>query len=75
MRSGPLVINDYVSFAPVAAPNGTQQSEQEIEAALPKDQEQKDSALDDMIADKLTEFVSSRSLRFTMPTSDLGEGN
>ncbi|XP_014273828.1 uncharacterized protein [Halyomorpha halys] len=75
LKSGPLVINDYISLAPVAAPNGTQPSPQEIEASLPQDPQKKDSALDDIIADKLTQFVSSRSLRFTIPPpTELGEG-
>ncbi|XP_014273827.1 uncharacterized protein [Halyomorpha halys] len=67
LRSGPLVINDYISLAPNAVPNVTQPSSEEIEASLPKDAEEKESALDEMIADKVTTFISSRSLRLNFP--------
>ncbi|XP_022918421.1 uncharacterized protein [Onthophagus taurus] len=50
-------------------------TDEDIEKNLPRDLNAKDEALDSMLYDKITSFVSSRTLRFTMPkfTSDLSE--
>ncbi|KAK9501637.1 hypothetical protein O3M35_012328 [Rhynocoris fuscipes] len=68
----PLVLNDYLSLTPVRrssdqSNNGVARSEQEIEASLPKSTEEKEQVLDEMIADKVTEYLQARSLQFKLP--------
>lgn len=47
-------------------------SEEQIDKTLPRNLEDKDTALTTMLLDKLTSFVSSRTLQVTMPKIDLG---
>ncbi|XP_014241354.1 uncharacterized protein LOC106662064 [Cimex lectularius] len=72
----PVVINDFLSLTPDknAPRNETARSESEISSNLPADPEKKDSKLDEMIADKMTRFLQSRSLQFTVPAADIVEG-
>lgn len=71
----PIVINDYLAVTPdkSALENVTTQTEEEIESTLPKNHEEKEAALDELIVDKMSRYIQSRSLRFSMP-SDMSEG-
>lgn len=52
--------------APIAN-NSNQINQEQIEKSLPKEPHAKDTALDNLLYDKITSFISSRTLRFTMP--------
>lgn len=51
------------------APTTPQQNltDEELENSLPRDAEGRDSALDNLLYDKISSYVSSRTLRVTMP--------
>ena len=76
----PLQINEFMSLAkdPEAVENetttsGPPPSERELEAALPRDDHERSSKLDDMIVDRLSRFLRTRTLQFSLP-ADLIEG-
>ncbi|KAL1137699.1 hypothetical protein AAG570_009395 [Ranatra chinensis] len=74
----PLRITEFVSLGRDPTDRETApppQSENQLEASLlPLDSEKKNDVLDDMIADRLTTFLKTRTLQFSLP-ADLIEGN
>lgn len=78
VRSPPFVINEYLSLeAEKGIVNSSKPvAEDEIIAALPKGRIQKETALDEMIADKVSTLIKSRSIKFNIPSEEsaLGEG-
>jgi hypothetical protein len=76
----PLQINDYVSLARDPAykdgPQGRSMkplSEAQLEESLPRSIEERSSRLDEMIQEKLDNFLQSRSLQMSIP-ADVFEG-
>lgn len=52
-------------------------TEDQLENTLPRSGDARDAALDDILMEKLTSFITSRTLQVTLPKLDLGpeEGN
>lgn len=47
-------------------------TEDQLEKTLPRSGDARDAALDEMLMEKLTSFISSRTLQITLPKIDLG---
>ena len=78
--SAPLQINDYISFVRDPAykegPYGRAMkplSEAQMEESLPRATDERSSRLDEMIEEKLGNFLQSRSLQMSIP-ADVFEG-
>uniref|UniRef100_A0A0K8TC21 Uncharacterized protein n=2 Tax=Lygus hesperus TaxID=30085 RepID=A0A0K8TC21_LYGHE len=69
LSPAPVVINDFLSLAPdpKALTNDTETSEKDLENALAENTQKSDEQLDELIADRMARFLTSRSLQFTLP--------
>ncbi|GJQ85509.1 hypothetical protein Trydic_g23095 [Trypoxylus dichotomus] len=56
-----------------APANDSSVTDEQLENALPKDLDARDAALDNLLYNKVTSFVTSRTLRFTMPQVSMGD--
>ncbi|KAK9692586.1 Protein of unknown function (DUF1676) [Popillia japonica] len=58
-----------------ASTNDSSSTDEQLQNALPKDADARDTALDTLLYNKISSFIGSRTLRFTMPKvsmNDLG---
>ncbi|KAF6209147.1 hypothetical protein GE061_014891 [Apolygus lucorum] len=69
----PVVINDFLSLAPdpKTLTNDSESSEKDLENALANTPGKSDEQLDELIADRMARFLTSRSLQFTLPSSEM----
>ncbi|KAI4461711.1 hypothetical protein MML48_5g00002978 [Holotrichia oblita] len=56
-----------------AAVNDSASTDEQLQNALPKDVDARDSALDTLLYNKVSSFIGSRTLRFTMPKVSLND--
>lgn len=77
----PLPVTDYLSIAKdpevkddiVKKTTNNVKSEIELEASLPKNLDEKSSTLDTMLEDRVSRFLRTRTIQFTLP-ADILEG-
>lgn len=70
-----LPISDFMTISkdPSVKDTPLPSSSEDLEASLPRDLNQKSSVLDQMIQDRLSKYMETRTIQLTMP-KDLFEG-
>uniref|UniRef100_A0A0A9XFU0 Structural maintenance of chromosomes protein 1 n=1 Tax=Lygus hesperus TaxID=30085 RepID=A0A0A9XFU0_LYGHE len=69
-RARDLEIFDGVHLVSDATPEESPMTENELEASLPRSLDDKEAALDEIIMDKISSFIKTRSIQFKLAEDD-----
>lgn len=74
-RMDKLALTDelIVVKSPDATQNETVTTDEQLENSLPKNLEERDAVLDTLLYDKVSSFIESRTIRFTLPKLSMNE--